>query len=899
MKRACHLVLGALVATPALSWAQEAQIPAQARERIEITGSNIRRVEGEGALPLQVITRAELDRDGVQSAQDIVDRISANQSFGGWTDAKGIGSTLMGFTAASLRGLGAQRTLVLLDGRRVAPYALSGGAGVDLSAIPVSAIERIEVLKDGASAIYGSDAIGGVINFILRRDFHGLDLGVHYLGTQHGGGNTWRANLAAGVGDLARDGYNFFITADHLHQDALRTADRESTRTAYLPALGVDQTSQNTFPANIAQSGGFAGVRNPTIPATGATPQSCRPPLSFPTIASPRQCRFDYAAVIDATPPSEKTNIIARFTSALRSGDQVFAELSAYRGFFESRISPTPVSSAFTYTPMTLPPSSPYYPAAFVASLGGDPTQPIDVRYRTVELGPRVDDLRSQLWRAIVGVQGLRWGWEYRASANYMMNRQVVSAVSGEISESAFGPLLRSGVVNPFGANSDEVLQQMRATQIIGRESDNRAGNISADFKMSREVLTLPSGPLAIALGMEARRESLEQVNAEFLYSGDEIGGVGALPSLTQVRRRVGSVFAEASVPLTSSIEGNVAMRGDRYNDFGTTFNPKGTLRWQASRDVLFRLSYGTGFRAPTLSDLFLPPYFGLINGSDPIRCPVTQSENDCNADFRVNAGGNPALKPERSRQLNAGIVLEPVAGLSMTLDYYRVEIRDLIDTLPADAALADYARWGASRVFRKPPDAAFPALPGPIDLILETQINIGTLRTSGVDLDVRARLVPGSYGRIVLAFTGTYVIDYRPGEFQELAPTGAGRRSAFDGAVSRWRHHASIDWSGGPWAATLSQTFQYGYREPDLTSCDQFRGNCTADRRVGSYSVWDVQVRYTGLRNITLALGARNAFDRAPPLTNQNGTFQVGIDPNYADPRGRMFFGSMRYAFK
>ena len=898
-RRFAAALLVTLAVTPAVSWAQ-AEVPAVRGERIEVTGSNIRRLEGEGALPIQTISRADLDRDGVQSAQDIIDRISANQSFGGWSEAKGIGDTLMGFTAASLRGLGRQRTLVLLDGRRVAPYAVGAGAGVDLSAIPVSAIERIEVLKDGASAIYGTDAIGGVINFILRRDFRGVELGVHGLATEYGGGNSWRVNLAAGVGDLARDGYNFFVTADHLHQDALRSADRESTRTAYLPWLGVDLTSSSTFPANISQRGGFTGARNPTIPATGATPQSCLPPLSFPTAAAPLQCQFDFAAVIDSVPPSDKTHLIARFTSSLRSGDQWFAELSGYRGSFEGRVSPTPVRQ-FTpdNAPMTLPPSSPYYPAAFVASLGGDPTRPVDLRYRTVELGPRVEKLSSELWRAVVGLQGLLWGWEYHASANYTMNRQVATSVSGQVSERAFGALLRSGIVNPFGPNSDDVVRQMQATQITGQESDNRASNLSADFKVTRSLWELASGPLAVAFGLEARRESLEQINAEILYSGDILGGGGALPSLAETRRRVGSVFAEASVPLSSSLEGNLAVRGDRYSDFGTTFNPKATLRWQPARDVLLRLSYGSGFRAPTLSDLFLPPVHAFIQDSDPIRCPVTQSPDDCEGEFRIDEGGNPALKPEKSRQLNAGIVLEPAAGLSMTLDYYRVAIRDVIDILTPQAALADYALWGASRVFRRPPDADSPSLPGPIDLILATQINIGTLRTSGVDLDIHARMPAGGHGRIALAFTGTYVIDYRVGVIEGLAPTGVGRRGVNDGAVSRWRHHASFDWSGGPWGATLSQTFQNGYRETDFTSCDPFGRNCTADRRVGSYSTWDFQVRYGGLRNATFALGVRNAFDRAPPTSNQGSTFQVGIDPSYGDARGRMFFASMRYAFK
>src|SRR6266567_1869807 len=193
-------------------------------EKVLVTGSNIRRIEGESGLPVQVITHEELTNGGVQTVQELLDRISANQSFGGFNEAKGEGSLLVGFTAASLRGLGSQRTLVLMNGRRLAPYALSGGQSVDLSGIPISALEKVEILKDGASAVYGTDAIGGVINFILRKDFQGAEVNANYYATDRGGGNNGRVNLTVGRGDLAKDKYNFFVSADYFKQDPLKAA---------------------------------------------------------------------------------------------------------------------------------------------------------------------------------------------------------------------------------------------------------------------------------------------------------------------------------------------------------------------------------------------------------------------------------------------------------------------------------------------------------------------------------------------------------------------------------------------------------------------------------------------------------------------------------------------------
>ena len=245
---------GFLLAATLAAAAQQSAPDVVKLERIEVTGSHIGQIDGESGLPLQVFTREELLDGGVQTMQDLLERISANQSFGAFNEASGVGTTRAGFTAASLRGLGSQRTLVLLNGRRLAPYALSGGQSVDLSGIPASALERVEILKDGASAIYGSDAIGGVINFILRKDFEGAEFNANYYGTQYGGGNNGRASLTAGTGSLAKDKYNVFVSADLFKQNPLKASQRDSTKTGYIPGLGADATSSQSFPANISQT---------------------------------------------------------------------------------------------------------------------------------------------------------------------------------------------------------------------------------------------------------------------------------------------------------------------------------------------------------------------------------------------------------------------------------------------------------------------------------------------------------------------------------------------------------------------------------------------------------------------------------------------------------------------
>ena len=889
----CALFAGSLCAS-----AQQPEVLPARYERIEVTGTHIPRVEVEGALPLQIITRDEMERGGIETAQDLLDRISAHQSYGGFTEASGVGVVVpangWGYTAASLRGLGSQRTLVLLDGRRLAPYALSGSAPVDLSAIPVAALDRVEVLKDGASAVYGTDAIGGVINFILRRDFRGIEASGAYFKTQHGGGDSWRAGLAAGFGDIDRDGHSLFINLQHQRQAVLKEADRESTRTGFRRDLSLLLVSGNSFPANISQPGRF-GLRNPTIPPGGPTAASCFPPYSSALPEYPIACLYDTPLHVDAIPASERSQVIGRFEQRLGASDRLFVEAIYYHGYSIQNVAPTPVNSNSTSTLMTLAPSSAYYPTDFVRQSGGDPTKPVRLAYRTVELGNRVDEIRMDQGRATAGLQGSRAGWDYEAALNYSANRQVPYAKSGYLSEAAFGPLLRSGVINPFGPNTPEVLAQMRAAQITGQESDNRATQYGGDLKASRDVMALPAGAVTVAIGIEGRKETLEMTNAPFTYTGDVIGGNGALPSFSTNTRKVGSLFAEANVPISRSLETDVAVRADHYSDFGTTVNPKFTLKWTVSKQWLARASYGTGFRAPTLYDLYLPTYFyyqDLLDVKDPVRCPVTHAYEDCHADIRKVAGGNPQLEPEKSRQLNVGLVFEPTPGFSASSDYYRVRLSNVIGGVSDDTLLAAYA-------VRKPPEEQYPGLPGPIDYVVAIARNVGSLDTSGLDIDSRWRIARPA-GRLTLSLTGTYVLTFHPDDIQGGVPS-AGHRSAGKGvgAISRWRHYAAAEWSHGFWDLTLAQNFQAGYYETDLASCDN-RGVCLGQRRVGSYSVLDLQGRFTGLRHTTLALGVRNLLDRAPPATNQaGGAFQVGIDPSYADPRGRTWYASLRWALR
>jgi len=282
--------------------------PVQAADiKVDVTGSNIKRVEGEGALPVQVMTKEDIDKTGATTAYDLLNFISANNSGGNISLGNVIGASTFSAQTASLRGLGGQGTLILVNGKRVQSFAaeVQGVYGVNLDVIPFSAIDRVEVLKDGASAIYGSDAIGGVINFITRQDYKGYEAFAQYgAPTRSGGGEAWNANASAGWGDLSKDRYNIFFNASYQEQKPLLQKDRNFSKTAYLPDIAYNTLSGNTFPAYISTG----GIGSPDYPQCNTIPGD---------INAAGRCRFDPAAYdnVESIPDQKVTNVYgsARF----------------------------------------------------------------------------------------------------------------------------------------------------------------------------------------------------------------------------------------------------------------------------------------------------------------------------------------------------------------------------------------------------------------------------------------------------------------------------------------------------------------------------------------------------------------------------------------------------------
>jgi iron complex outermembrane recepter protein len=879
----------------------------ESRIKVIVTGSNIPTVERETALPVQIITREEIERANLQTAAQLVNTISAAMSFGAFNEAQALGGQngdigQAGFAGAGLRGLGYQATLVLLNGRRIANWAFTTLGG-DLNAIPLAAVERVEVLKSGASAIYGSDALAGVINFILRKDFQGAAASAQYTSPEHTGGYAKHFNVAAGYGNLASQAFNAYAMVDYQEFGGIQARDRPFAARNYIPAEGVDRTSINSLPANVDT---LAGVRNPTgDPARGYALPSCAPPLSFPTAGSLNQfqCRWNGDGSSSIVNPSERLNVVGAFTWQLDQDSQLFLTGTYARNRFEFAILPTQVSSQTTFeqkTSFLLPATSPYYPHDFARTFRIDGT-PLNVYWSAIELGPRTIAPITDQWNVVAGIRGVALGWTYDGAFNYSRSDVDQRSTNGYVRESALMPILNSGVVNPFGPNTQAVVDLMSTAKFNGTLRSGTGSTASLDFVASADVLALPSGPLSVAIGLSGRREEVTQTSVPALESGD-ILNLDTSPSFSGTRD-IGALFAEANIPLASTLEANIAVRYDHYSDFGGTTNPQVSLRWQPAPTLLLRGSTGTGFFAPSLTGLFTPPVYGLTPGSlsDPARCPVTQSPQDCNTQFAVLGGGNPALQPTTSKQWGVGGVFAPTRELSLGLDYVSILLDDRINFLPSAQIFAQCPNGVTGQtcylIHRGPVDPAYPTLPGPIVQVDQFLTNLGKQKVSAIDFNVQFVAPQQDWGRFKLNFTGTYTIENRRQQLDGSYPNQVNHYSIVGGnpgVIPYWRHYLELDWNYGPWSVTVTETFQTGGYDQSPAP-----GTGTQLRTIGDYDLWNLGVIYAGFRNWTLSGGIKNLFDRNPPFSNQTQNYQVGYDPSYADPHGRLYWVGVEYAFR
>ena len=910
-----HAALLAAIALPA-------QAQDQKLERVEITGSSIKRIDGEAVLPVDVIKRGDIDKAGVTTAAELLQKITSN--VGGLTDGASItdqSGAQRGFNGANLRGLGVSSTLVLLNGRRLANFASPGdNAGVDLNNIPAGAIQRVEVLKDGASAIYGTDAMGGVINFITRKDYQGADASVYVLRTDEGGAGKTTFSASGGFGDLSRDRFNVFAAVDLQKLDALDASQRRFIQEYSLPTRLPPQTSSNAFPANVDLSSAQLTalnnfvLANPNTAIKGSNPDgtwnpggpnsasrrvnfgkaSCTGDLN-PNSVQPlglggrEGCSYDYVAGSEIYPKSDKASVVGRATFQLADDHQLFVEALFART--DTDYSASPATARFRTSAGIM------LPASLQAVTGI--TTAVDFRFRLEDAGKRTSRVESQATRVVAGATGRFGEWDYDAALNHSVNKATDTNLDGWVSLSKLEAGLKAGQYNPFVRASDPAAGRafMNSIKLQGAARIAEGSATSIDGKLTRALAALDGGDLMLALGAELRREKVQFRATDVLKSNDvnnDRSSSGPLLADTDHHRDVTGVFAELNAPFSKQWEGQFAIRHDRYDgiyDAATqatspklnTTNPKIGLSFRPDRTLLARTSFGTGFRAPSVSELFRPTRAGITASfvKDPISGEVAQ--------MAVERSSNAGLKPEKSRQFNVGLVFEPSRNWNGSLDYWAIRKTDIISEIGEETIFTN-------EVYYKDPTIVKRFSDNFVDTVFVKKENRGKLNTAGVDVALTWRGEPTAYGRFGASLGGTLITEYKFNTDPRSPMVDGLARFRDDKAVQRWRHKLSVDWDIGAFGFTLTNNYLSGYRDQNTPGLAAAAWN---DRDVKAYSLWDLAASYRINDALRLRGGVLNIADTAPPFTNQSRYFQVTWDPTYGDPRGRSVYLSLSYQMR
>jgi iron complex outermembrane recepter protein len=902
------LVALAAVATTATAQMAPASDKSDAPElqEIVVTGSMIKRPDAETAEAITTITMQNLKALGITTVEQAIQQIAANQP--GLQVAASVTEFSGGGSFANLRGLGADHTLVLLDGQRLADNVTTGNA-VDITGIPFAAIDHIEVLREGASSLYGTDAIGGVINFITKKDYDKGELEVNFSKPQHAGADSDNLDATFGHGNLATDGYNFMVSGSYSRQNALTASQRPFAATGYDPSQGLANLN---YPGNFPGSYTDAGGKNSWqvgYPACAGDPLLVRDPAG--------SCTNLYSGATDLLPSSDQFSGLAALTKTLPGNNTLSVQ------YFWARSESTPYAGPYTYAAFVNP-GTPYFPTAANSTCLAAPcstatpnlsgpifaewTDPANVRYnRNVNTEQRI----------LVTFAGKNAGWDYSTSFNYSKNDNVFSIpfTGGYPNLNIIAPNgVLNPLINPFGTNTPAAQAFINSATPTGNldvgtltlwSFNGHAGHELGDaFGAGR--------PAAFAIGFDVEGQKLN-FNADQPLTPILAGVTGFAPEVTTGSQNDKAAYVELNVPVTKAFEFTISDREDVYSDFGETNNAKLSFRYQPFSILTFRGAASTGFRAPSLSELFEPQVLGAnpgtINGPP---CATKQytavfSQSNCLAQGLGVFGGNPDLKPETSENFDLGFVVEPLPNLGITVDYYRILIKNEIQAVPALTIYQNPTEFASFYTLNNTGTLSQAAAEATVcpnsnlkaptcGYIQQTPQNTGGFTTDGFDINANY-LIRSDFGNFHVGLDSTVITqfllqEYTGGPFLNLiAQTNEGNAPAI-----RWQYTLLLDWNSNDarWGAGLQNRFSSRYTD----EYSDVSGVTADPRTVGTYSIWNGYVSFKPVDPLTVLFGINNLFDTNPPFTNQNGTFQAGYNSAIANPIGRAFYVNLKYDF-
>lgn len=874
------LFLTAIVSTVHAQSATTADSPAPAPgttattlKRVEITGSLIKSAQKVGYNQVQVVTADQIRDSGANTVADFLRTLSSN-SASSWSEAMPTGSA-PGGAGIALRGLSEKYTLVLVDGQRVAPYGLNANntdSFFDLNTLPLNMVERIEIVKTGAVAQYGTDAIAGVVNVITKKSFRGVQLDASFGEATRGGSATPKLGIVAGFGDLNADRFNFTVAASFYKQDAFTQADRSNTRAQ--DNTGINQFGMLTGAPSFWEPTGAGNSGAPLNPCPygGAIRQGGQV-VGGPS--SGTTCVANSANGQDGQPDEKRFNVKAHATFQLSDTTQAFVDLwesrntttfaQGYQGIGDGTLAYNPATGGTTQVPNFVSAANPYNPFGVAT--------PLTYTF----LGePEVVKTTSNFYRAAAGLRGSftalnASNWDWTASISHSQST-VDTTTTGLLSVPGLAAILGPNGRFNFSA------PQTTPSGLAGLYTSSANQAISAldtvDMTLSTtNLFSLPAGNVGLGLG------------AQFLHERAYIGNFAAeaqglaVPFTLQSadgERNVAAAYYQLDIPLVSGLSFSHSGRFDHYSDFGDAFSPRFALRWQPVSALTTYASYGRGFRAPTLVENSQSASYSLQDAVDPYS-PINSTQQFNVAEL---IKGNRNLQPERTKNYNAGFQLSPDSKTDIGIDWYKI----VIDNVIGKSKIQDIVNANDPNVVHRNPD-------GSIAYVDMTFSNLGSLRTDGFEFTFRKAL-PTSLGTFTLTGDWAYVwhfnVESAAGVTQNCAGNNACITQPFGASFPRWKGNLNLNWRYRQFSTTLTYLYDSPYTETEF-----------APDSVPSYSQFNLVTTYTGFKHWTIYASVNNLFNRKPPF---DPIWQYGpnltYDPTLYNNQGRFAEVGATYRF-
>jgi iron complex outermembrane receptor protein len=924
----------ALVVTAGSTGAAYAQ-ETQTLDKIEVTGSRIKRADVESSQPVFTMSREQIQAQGQTSIGDIIQNIATSGSTLNSTYNNG-GN---GETRVNLRNLGSSRTLVLVNGRRWVGGTGLGGA-VDLNTIPSAAVERIEVLKDGASTIYGSDAIAGVVNIILRKNFDGAEANAYYGQYDKGDGSRESYDFTIGS---AGEKWHATLGVGYVKEEPVWAGDRAISA---VPVFGSVPYTGNSSTTPEGRFGYFQQVgTNPDgSPRFGAARPNGSEGYFITGNGGSTWRNYGQADSFNHAPgnllvtPQERTSIFAdaglsitdnvRFKTTVTYNERESEQILAAMPIVLGRAAPGTNGSNIVIS---------------ADNIYNNTGRDIDyIQYRANETGGRIykQNVKTYAFNgAFEGdfeVNSRFWNWE--AGMFYGKNDQT-DVTTGFFNISALRNALGPSFVDATGAarcgtaasvidgcvpmnmlsGAGSLTQDMidyagfTAHDVYGYEQKTYYGSIGG------ELFDLPGGAFAFSLGAEHREESGFDGPDALINSGDTTGNAR---TATDGSYKLDEAYLELAIPLLSGVTGaqlldfSVATRFSDYSNFGNTVNSKFGFRWKPINDLMIRGNWSEGFRAPTIAELYqgvsdtfedvADPCAGVQTNNPntpPASCAGVPAYNQSNSQIRTTTGGNPDLGPETSTSKTLGFVYSPsfAPGLDVSVDWWNIKIEGAIYAQTAQQTLdACYDQGVASQCALIERDST-----GQISNLLAVPSNVGTMEVEGWDVTLGYRMPDTAYGSFSFVLDTAYTSKYT---IEDPVTEGYNRVGNYLSRDNYWRVRSNllVAWQLGDFGATASARY-YSSQNEDCTGtsfgganfnllCSDrdhvgIGGQPDPQRKIASVTYTDLSAYWQSPWNARITVGVNNAFDRDPPLAYT--TFANSFDPQYEIP-GRFFY--MRY---